>query len=451
MPLEGVHPHHRPASAGAVERDDALPASEPLAHLQEVERPAVVVLLDVPRDALERGRRVAELARDLDPEIGVPEHRCVVERDPAVEGHHPAVAGEDQRVDLRRARLEPARDSREPHRRLGELALLLAVHAHASPQLAGGVQRETFDNVERELRDRLRVLASGLLDPGASPRRDEKHRAAPAVVQDDAGVALARDRHPLLDENLDDRKPSRVAREDRGRRLAGRVGRFRETNQALRGAARGPGLSLHDDSAADVRGHGCGLVPGSGQRTARYRDAGAEEDLLPFELCETCHENSPPARGRPATYAMASGVSRGAGQDSRPTRGADSPRGMMSSPSGGRMVHVSSVPGSCYFYYPRLVCVVGVRDESRSTTNFAPVAWTTPLSSDPPLFGVCLSPKTYSHQLALKTGEFTVNFLTEKHARPRRRTGAAVGPRDRQGQGSCRSTWSPAMRCRPRC
>jgi len=80
------------------------------------------------------------------------------------------------------------------------------------------------------------------------------------------------------------------------------------------------------------------------------------------------------------------------------------------------MVHVSSVPGSYYFYYPRLVCVVGVRDESKATTNFAPVAWTTPLSSDPPLFGVCLSPKTYSHQLVLKTGEFTVNFLTQKHA-----------------------------------
>jgi len=80
------------------------------------------------------------------------------------------------------------------------------------------------------------------------------------------------------------------------------------------------------------------------------------------------------------------------------------------------MVHVSSVPGSCYFYYPRLVCVIGVRDESKGTTNFAPVAWTTPLSSDPPLFGACLSPKTYSHQLVLKTGEFTVNFLTEAHA-----------------------------------
>ena len=80
------------------------------------------------------------------------------------------------------------------------------------------------------------------------------------------------------------------------------------------------------------------------------------------------------------------------------------------------MARVSSDPGSCYFYYPRLVCVVGVRDEPRGTTNFAPVSWTTPLSSDPPLFGICLSPTTYSHQLVLKTGEFTINFLTVEHA-----------------------------------
>ncbi len=80
------------------------------------------------------------------------------------------------------------------------------------------------------------------------------------------------------------------------------------------------------------------------------------------------------------------------------------------------MVHVASVPGSCYFYYPRLVCIVGVRDDAKATTNFAPVAWTTPLSSDPPLFGVCLSPRTFSHQLVLRTGEFTVNFLTEGQA-----------------------------------
>jgi flavin reductase (DIM6/NTAB) family NADH-FMN oxidoreductase RutF len=80
------------------------------------------------------------------------------------------------------------------------------------------------------------------------------------------------------------------------------------------------------------------------------------------------------------------------------------------------MAHQSAVPGSCYFYYPRPVCILGVRDEARGSVNFAPVTWTTPLSSDPPLFGVCLSPKTYSHHLVLKTGEFTVSFLTQEHA-----------------------------------
>jgi flavin reductase (DIM6/NTAB) family NADH-FMN oxidoreductase RutF len=80
------------------------------------------------------------------------------------------------------------------------------------------------------------------------------------------------------------------------------------------------------------------------------------------------------------------------------------------------MERESLVPGSCYFYYPRLVGVVGARDDAKATTNFAPVTWITPLSSDPPLFGVCLSPSTYSHHLVLRTGEFTINFLSEEHA-----------------------------------
>ncbi len=80
------------------------------------------------------------------------------------------------------------------------------------------------------------------------------------------------------------------------------------------------------------------------------------------------------------------------------------------------MPRESSVPGSCYFFYPRQVCVVGVRDDARATANFAPVTWATPLSSDPPLFGVCLSPSTYTHHLALATGEFTLSFLPEAHA-----------------------------------
>lgn len=80
------------------------------------------------------------------------------------------------------------------------------------------------------------------------------------------------------------------------------------------------------------------------------------------------------------------------------------------------MDHRSAPPGSSYFYYPRLVCVVGVRDDAKETTNFAPIAWASPLSSDPPLFGICLSPRTYTHQLVLKTGEFTINFLAHNDA-----------------------------------
>jgi flavin reductase (DIM6/NTAB) family NADH-FMN oxidoreductase RutF len=68
-------------------------------------------------------------------------------------------------------------------------------------------------------------------------------------------------------------------------------------------------------------------------------------------------------------------------------------------------------PSSAYFYYPRPLCVVGVRDEGKETTNFVPVAWATPLASRPPLFGLCLSPQTHSHGLLLKTGEFTLSFL----------------------------------------
>jgi flavin reductase (DIM6/NTAB) family NADH-FMN oxidoreductase RutF len=80
------------------------------------------------------------------------------------------------------------------------------------------------------------------------------------------------------------------------------------------------------------------------------------------------------------------------------------------------MERLTVAPGACYFYYPRLVVVVGVRDDAKNTTNFTPVAWASPLSSDPPLYGICLSPRTYSHQLVLKTGEFTVNFLSHRDA-----------------------------------
>jgi len=91
------------------------------------------------------------------------------------------------------------------------------------------------------------------------------------------------------------------------------------------------------------------------------------------------------------------------------------------------MEHRSAAPASSYFYYPRLVCVVGVRDEARGSVNFAPLAWASPLSSDPPLFGICLSPRTHTHHLVLKTGEFTINFLAHRDAAVAEKLGKLSG------------------------
>lgn len=80
-----------------------------------------------------------------------------------------------------------------------------------------------------------------------------------------------------------------------------------------------------------------------------------------------------------------------------------------------------------YFYYPRLVCVVAVRDVAKGVVNVAPVTWTSPLSSDPPYYGICLSPTTHTHHLVVSTGEFTINFLDAAHREMVERMGTLSG------------------------
>jgi len=91
------------------------------------------------------------------------------------------------------------------------------------------------------------------------------------------------------------------------------------------------------------------------------------------------------------------------------------------------MARDATTPAECYFYYPHLACVVGVRDEARDSANFAPVTWATPLSSDPPLYGVCISPGAHTHRLLLAAGEFTVNFLAAAERSLVARLGALSG------------------------
>ncbi len=66
-----------------------------------------------------------------------------------------------------------------------------------------------------------------------------------------------------------------------------------------------------------------------------------------------------------------------------------------------------------YYHYPRIVAIGGVKYEEK--VNLIPLVWHTPLSFSPPLYGISVSPKRFSFELILKSGEFSVNFVEYKY------------------------------------
>ncbi len=66
-------------------------------------------------------------------------------------------------------------------------------------------------------------------------------------------------------------------------------------------------------------------------------------------------------------------------------------------------------PKKFYFHYPFPVTVVVTKMEDK--VNLMSVVWHTQLSFDPPLYGILVSRKRYSHQMIEKSKQFTLNFL----------------------------------------
>jgi flavin reductase (DIM6/NTAB) family NADH-FMN oxidoreductase RutF len=65
--------------------------------------------------------------------------------------------------------------------------------------------------------------------------------------------------------------------------------------------------------------------------------------------------------------------------------------------------------GGFSHHYPRLATIV--TSHARGRDNAMAVAWHAPLSFNPPLIGVAITPKRFSYKLILEAGEFGINFL----------------------------------------
>jgi flavin reductase (DIM6/NTAB) family NADH-FMN oxidoreductase RutF len=65
-----------------------------------------------------------------------------------------------------------------------------------------------------------------------------------------------------------------------------------------------------------------------------------------------------------------------------------------------------------YYHYafPMQTILVTCNDE-KGKTNIITLAWHTPISRTPPLYGISIAPKRYSHDLIQKSREFVINFV----------------------------------------
>jgi flavin reductase (DIM6/NTAB) family NADH-FMN oxidoreductase RutF len=77
--------------------------------------------------------------------------------------------------------------------------------------------------------------------------------------------------------------------------------------------------------------------------------------------------------------------------------------------------------GKYYYFFPQSVALISVRD------NVMPAAWHTPISSQPPLYGILISPKRHTYGLLQEAAGFTVNFLPVSRAALVAQTGRTSG------------------------
>jgi flavin reductase (DIM6/NTAB) family NADH-FMN oxidoreductase RutF len=76
-------------------------------------------------------------------------------------------------------------------------------------------------------------------------------------------------------------------------------------------------------------------------------------------------------------------------------------------------------------YYPKNTAFITSHWKGRD--NVMPSTWNTPVSVNPPLYGVTISPSGFTYQLIVKSKEFGVNFLTFQQVKLAAATGGCSG------------------------
>jgi len=62
------------------------------------------------------------------------------------------------------------------------------------------------------------------------------------------------------------------------------------------------------------------------------------------------------------------------------------------------------------YAFPMQAVLVTCNDEDKKT-NIITISWQSPISKNPPLYGISVAPDRYSHDLIKKSKEFVINFL----------------------------------------
>ena len=92
-----------------------------------------------------------------------------------------------------------------------------------------------------------------------------------------------------------------------------------------------------------------------------------------------------------------------------------------------RPFRLEGKPARLSHFYPATVLVVGVSSAGR--INFMPVVWHSALSFEPPLFGVWISPKRFTHEMLQSAPSFSVSMHPQEQWRQIHAIGTTSGRR----------------------